>query len=241
MIRIEDIFVVFYSGTPMERAALRGVSLTIQDGEIVTITGASGSGRSTLLRFLAGHISSNFGKLWLHETDITNQSLIARSNIFSSVFYDQDIGTAGNLTVLENLAVASLHHQSRSILAPAISTKMRESFIEQLRDIDFMGMEGFADEKASNISRAHRQVLALLIAVIKGTQVLLIDEHATGLDESSAVALLKVTEKIIKSKEITTIMAVSDSKFALKTSDRTVTLSYGQVVSNPSTSEKKGV
>ncbi|MDR2268249.1 MAG: ATP-binding cassette domain-containing protein, partial [Holosporaceae bacterium] len=232
MIRAEDIFVVFCPNTPLERIALRGVNLTAQDGEIVTIIGNSGCGRSTLLRFLAGHISSNFGRLWLNKIDITGQSLTERSRIFSSVFYDQDTGTARNLTIIENLAIASLHHQQRSIMEPAVTAEMREMFIEQLRDIDFMGMEELVDEKVANVSRPHRQVLAMMIAIIKGAQVLLIDEHSTGLDRESTRALLETTEKIIKSQKITTIMALSDPKFALEVADRTIVLNHGQVVSN---------
>ncbi|MDR0632497.1 MAG: ATP-binding cassette domain-containing protein [Holosporaceae bacterium] len=239
MIRAEDIFVVFCPNTPLERIALRGISLTAQDGEIIAIVGNSGSGRSTFLRFLAGHISSNFGGLWFNKIDITGQSLTERSRIFSSVFYNQDTGTARNLTVIENLAIASLHHQERSIIEPAITAEMREMFIEKLRDINFMGMEKLADEKVADISRSHRQVLAMMIAIIKGAQVLLIDEHSTGLDRESSKALLETTEKIIKSQKITTIMALSDPKFALEVADRIVVLSHGQVVSNLSGKEKK--
>ncbi|MDR2781635.1 MAG: ATP-binding cassette domain-containing protein [Holosporaceae bacterium] len=241
MIRLEDIFVVFYQGTPLERIALRGVNFTAQEGEIVTLVGNNGSGRTTLLSFLAGHIGQNFGRLWFNKVDITGQSLMERSNIFSSVFYDQDTGTAGNLTVIENLAIASLHHQSRSIIETAVSNEMRETFIEQLHEVNFMGIEELADEKAANLSKPHRQVLALMIAVIKGAQVLLIDEHSTGLDKESAKALLETTEKIIRSRKITTIMAISDPKFALDVSDRTIVLSHGQVVSNLSGEEKKKI
>jgi putative ABC transport system ATP-binding protein len=239
MIRVEDVFVVFYANTPLERIALRGVNFTVNDGEIISVVGNSGSGRSTLLKFLAGHLSSNFGRLWMNKVDITYQSLSVRSNIFSSVFYDQDVGTAGNLTVAENLAIASLHHQSRSIIEPALSSEMREMFIDQLRDLDFMGMEELIDEKAANISRPHRQVLAMLIAVIKGAKVLLIDEHSTGLDRESSAALLSATEKIIKSKNITTILAVGDPKFALDVADKVIVLSHGQVVLDLSGEAKK--
>ncbi|MDR1982474.1 MAG: ATP-binding cassette domain-containing protein [Holosporaceae bacterium] len=241
MIRLEDLFVVFNTGTPLERIALRGVNFTAQDGEIVTVIGNSGSGRSTLLKFLAGHINSSFGRLWVNKIDITNQSLSERSKIFSSVFYDEDIGTAGNLTVAENLAIAYLHHQSKSIIDSAVSSEVREMFIEQLRDLDFMGMEELIDEKVSNISKPHRQVLALMIAVIKEAQVLLIDEHSTGLDAEATTALLETTEKIIKSKGMTTIMAVSDPKFALEMSDRTIVLNHGQVVWNLSGEEKNNI
>ncbi|MDR3187206.1 MAG: ATP-binding cassette domain-containing protein [Holosporaceae bacterium] len=239
MIRVEDIFVVFNTGTALERIALRGINFRAQDGEVVSIIGNNGSGRSTLLRFFAGHILSSFGRLWLDKVDITSQSLSDRSAIFSSVFYDQDVGTARNLTVLENLAVASMHHRPRSIIQPAITKEMKETFFEQLRDLDFMGMENLLDEKVSKVSKPHRQILALLIAVIKGARILLIDEHSTGLDKESSAALLEATEKIIRSKNITTIMAVSDPKFALEVADRTLVLSHGQVVSDLSGEEKK--
>jgi putative ABC transport system ATP-binding protein len=239
MIRAEDIFIVFNTGTPLERIALRGINFRAQEGEVISIVGNNGSGRSTLLKFLAGHIFSSFGRLWLDKVDVTSQSLSDRSAIFSSVFYDQDVGTARNLTVLENLAVAGMHHQPRSIIQPAITKEMRETFFEQLRDLDFMGIENLLDEKVGEMSKPHRQVLALLIAVIKGARILLIDEHSTGLDKESSLALLETTEKIIRSKNITTIMAVSDPKFALEVADRTLVLSHGQVVSDLSGEEKK--
>jgi putative ABC transport system ATP-binding protein len=239
MIRVEDVFIVFNTGTPLERIALRGINFRANEGEIVSIVGNNGSGRSTLLRFLAGHIFSSFGRLWLDKVDITSQSLSDRSAIFSSVFYDQDIGTARSLTVLENLAVANMHHRSRSVIEPALTKEMKEMFFEQLRDLDFMGMENLLEEKVSDISKPHRQVLALLIAVIKGARILLIDEHSTGLDKESSLALLETTEKIIRSKNVTTIMAVSDPKFALEVSDKMLVLSHGQVVSDLSGDEKK--
>jgi putative ABC transport system ATP-binding protein len=241
MIRAEDIFVVFYSGSPLERIALRGVNFTALDGEIVSVIGNSGSGRTTLLRFLAGHISSNFGRLWFNKANISGQSLVERSNLFSSVFYDHNTGTAENLTVIENLAMASLHHQTRSIFEPAISAEMREMFIEQLHEVDFMGMEQLADVKVADISKPHRQVLALMIAVIKGAQVLLIDEHSTGLDPESSKALTETTEKIIRSQKITTIMALNDPKLALDIADRALVLNQGQVVCNFSGEEKKKI
>ncbi|MDR0678609.1 MAG: ATP-binding cassette domain-containing protein [Holosporaceae bacterium] len=241
MIRLEDLFVVFNTGTPLERIALRGINFTAQDGEIVTIIGNSGSGRSTLLKFLAGHIGSSFGRLWVNKVDITNQTLSERSKIFSSVFYDEDIGTAGNLTVAENLAIAYLHHRSKSIVDTAVSEEIREMFIEQLRDLDFMGMEELIDEKVSNISKPYRQVLALLIAAIKDAKILLIDEHSTGLDAESTTALLETTEKIIRSRGMTAIMAISDPKFAFDMSDRTIVLNHGQIIWNLSGEEKKNI
>jgi putative ABC transport system ATP-binding protein len=239
MIRVEDVFVVFYPGTALERVAVRSVNFTAKEGEIVSILGNSGSGRSTLLRFLAGHIISSFGKIRVDNRDITGQSISERSKIFSCVFYEHGVGTAGNLTVAENLAIAGMHHQSKSLFYPAIDKENKEMYYEQLKELDFMGMESLIDEKVGNISRAHRHVLAILIAIIKEARILLIDEHSTGLDREVSKDLLSVTQKIIKSKNITTIMAVNDPQFALDISDRLLVLNYGQVVADVDSEAKK--
>ena len=241
MIKVEDVFVVFFPNTPLERVALRGVNFFLKEGEVVSVLGNNGSGRSTLLKFLAGHITSSFGRIWLNKVDMTGQSLARRSEDFSAVFYDENVGTAGNLTVAENMAIATMHHQPRSIIYPAIDFEMRDMFIEQLKNLNFMGLDSMIDEKVCNLSKAQRHVLSMLVAVIKEAKVLLIDEHSTGLDRESSAALLEATEKIIKSKNMTTIMAVNDPKFALKVSDRILILSHGQVVSNINVKDSKNL
>ena len=137
--------------------------------------------------------------------------------------------------------MASMHHQSRSIFYPAIDEAMREIFFQQLKELDFMGMEELLDEKVCNLSKTQRYVLSLLIAVIKEAKLLLIDEHSTGLDKESADALQEVTNKIIKSKKITTIMAISDPKIALEVSDRAIVLSRGQIVMQIDTKNKSKI
>ena len=241
MIRIEDIFVVFFSGTPLERIALRGVNFKVEEGEIVSVVGSSGSGRSTLIKFLSGQIKSSFGRLWYNKEDITGQSFSRRSKIFSSISYDCDTATAGGLTVAENLLIASMHHQDMNIIRPAMSQEKHDMFYEQLRELNFMNIEDLIDEKVSKISRPHRQILALLMAVMKETKVLLIDEYSTGLDEESSARLREATEKIIKSKKITTIITSGDPKGALNMSDKIVILRNGQVIGEVSGEEKKDI
>lgn len=239
MIEVEDAFVVYYAGTPLERVALRGVSFTVQDGEIVSILGNNGSGRSTLLRFLAGHIPLSFGRLWYNNKDITSQSLFDRSKIFSSVFSNSNVCTAGDLTILENLVLATMSHRSKSFVKEAIKDDIEDRFYDQLRNLNFMEIEKLLHEKVDNIPKPYKQVVGLLIAVIKGAKVLVIDEHSTGLDVEASHALLETTRKIIRSKKMTTIMVVNDPAFSLKYADRLVVLNYGQVVANISGEEKK--
>lgn len=230
MLKLEDIFVVFFPGSSLERFILRGVNFNVKDGEIISILGNNGSGKSTLLQLLAGHISPSFGRIWYDNTNITGQTLSERSQLFSSVFYDHDVCTASNLTVAENLAIASMHHQNKSLFYPAIDSNIKEMFYEQLKELEFNGLEKLIDEKVSTLSKPQRHILSLLIAIIKEAKILLIDEHSTGLDKESSEALLQVTKKIIKSKNITTIMTINDPKFAIEASDRVLVLSHGQVV-----------
>jgi putative ABC transport system ATP-binding protein len=239
MIRVEDIFIVFFAGTPLERIAVRGVNFSVNEGEIVSILGDNGSGKSTLLRFLAGHILSSFGRIWFNNVDITGQSLAERSKIFAPVFYDETVGSAGNMTVSENLAMAGLHHQPRSSFSSAIDSEMKEIFHQQLKELNCMGLETLLDEKVGNLSKAQRHVLSMLLAIMKETKVLLIDEHSTGLDKRSSDDLLAVTEKIIKARKTTTIMAVNDPKFALDISDKILVLNHGQLVAELDADLKK--
>ena len=229
MLRIEDVFVVFCAGTPLERIALRGVNFSLNDGCVMSVFGNNGSGKSTLMRFLAGHIFSNFGKIRYDKADISGQSLSERSKLFSSIFYDQDIGSAGNLTVAENLAIASMHHQERSLLYQAFDPEMKEVFYEQLRELDFMRMEMLIDEKAYKLSKPQRHVLSMLIAIIKESKILLIDEHTRGLDKESSELLLDVTRKIIRSKKMMAVIAVNEPNFALDVSDKILIMNHGEV------------
>ncbi|MDR2267937.1 MAG: ATP-binding cassette domain-containing protein [Holosporaceae bacterium] len=241
MIKLENVFLVFFPRTKLERVALRDIDLSLGKGEVTSILGHAGSGRSTLLQILAGHIAPNFGRILLEDTDITHHSLAERSKYFSTVFFEENTSTAGNLTILENLVAASMHHQSRSLLSEAYDDGMRELFYQQLLELNFMKMEELMDEKVCDIPAHYRQVLALLIAVMKEAKVLLIDEHSTGLDEATSQALFTVTENIIKANNMTTLMCINDPIFALKVSDKIAVLNHGQLVATYEKNEIKSM
>lgn len=239
MLSVEDAFVVFYARTPLERVALRGVSFSVKDGEVVSILGHAGSGRSTLLKFLAGHLRLNFGRLWLNNFDITSQSLVERSRLISSVFGDYTLSLAGSLTVLENLAAASMHSKNKSMFKSAINKEIKDRFYDQLKNLNFMDMESLLDEEVRYIATPYKQVLALMIAVIKGAKVLVIDEHSVGLDAKASKALLEATHRIIRARRITTIMTSNNPEFDLRKSDRIMIMNQGQLVADFAGEEKK--
>ncbi|MDR3151251.1 MAG: ATP-binding cassette domain-containing protein [Holosporaceae bacterium] len=241
MVKLENVFLVLFPRTRLERVTLRDIDLSLNEGEVTSILGHNGSGRSTLLQLLAGHITPNFGRILLNDVDITNYSLAQKSKYFSTVFFEENTATAGNLTILENLVAASMHHQSRSLLSEAYDDNVRELFYQRLQEINFMKMEEIMDEKVCDIPAHYRQVLALLIAVMKEAKVLLIDEPSTGLDEATAQALFAVTENIIKTNHMTTLMCVNDPAFALKISDKIAVLNHGQLVATYEGKEIKNI
>lgn len=238
MLKLRDVFVVLNSGTAQERVALRGINFELQSSEIVTIVGNPGSGKSTLLKFLSGHIEPSFGKVWLDHEDITFQTLEQRSKRFAFVSHSKE-ALASNLTVAENLAVASMHHQKRSIFSSAIDEEMHEIYYNQLKDLDFFAMETVLDDKVFNISHLHKFVLSLLIAVVKNAEILLIDEYVSGIGKKEKDALSEVTKKIIRAQKSTALIATADPAHALEFADRTIVLSHGQVVADLSGEAKK--
>lgn len=231
MLKLKDIFVVFDTGTPLEKVALRGVNFELEKHEIVTVVGNIGAGKTTLLKFLAGHFSPSFGKLWFDHQDITFQSLPQRSQKFAFVSYEKRI-SAENLTVAENLALASLHHQRRSIFTPAINDEMHEIYYNQLKELGFYAMESVLDEKVYNIPQMHKFILSLLSAIMKNAEVLLIDERVADLSLPEEQALTETVMKIIKMQKVTALIAMNDPIRALEVADRTIVLSRGQIVAD---------
>lgn len=232
MLTLKDVFVVFDTGTPLEKVALRGINCRINPKEIVALVGNPGAGKSTLLKFLAGYIQPSFGRVSLDNRDITFDSLNDRSKQFTFVSYKHDGGIAENLTIAENLALASLHHQKRSLFTSAINSEIHDMYYDQLKQLNFLGMESLLDELTSDVAPIYRHVLSLLVAVMKDTDVILIDEHITGLNKEEEKALIDATFKIVKTQNITTIVAMSDPGEALALSDRTIVMSNGQIVAD---------
>lgn len=231
MLKLKDIFVVFDTGSPLEKVALRGVNFELGKHEIATVIGNNGAGKTTLLKFLAGYFSPSFGKLWLNYQDITFQSLSQRSQKFAFVSHEKGIA-AENLTIAENLALASLHHQKRSIFSSAINDEMHEIYYNQLKELNFCAMESVLDEKVYNVSHVHKFVLSLLIAIMKNAEVLLIDERVSDLTELERKSLTDVVMKIIKMQKVTALIAMNDPIHALEVADHTIVLSQGQVVAD---------
>lgn len=165
MLTFKNVTKVFYKGTPDEKVALDNVSFTVNDGEFVTIIGGNGSGKTTTLNILSGTISPDHGGVLLNNVDITNMSENKRAKYFARVFQDPQKGTAGNMQVIENLAIAN-RKGGKNGLGWYINKEQKQQFKEMLKGLN-LGLENRLTTKTGVLSGGQRQALTLLMATLR--------------------------------------------------------------------------
>lgn len=234
MIAIENVSVTFGANTPNETRALRGLSLTIETGQFVTVVGSNGSGKSTLLNSIAGEISIGSGVIRIDDVDVTKQPLHKRARLVSRVFQDPLAGTCDVLTVEENMAMALGRGQSRW-LRPAVSNEHRIMFRKGLRDI---GLDGRLSDKIGLLSGGQRQAISLTMATLAPSRIMLLDEHTAALDPAASEQILKQTARVVESIKLTTLMITHSMRDALAYGDRLIMLHRGRLVLDVTGDEK---
>jgi putative ABC transport system ATP-binding protein len=239
MIRLRDIHKTFNPHTHDEVYALRGVNLDIAEGEFVTIIGTNGSGKSTLLNVLAGTVAPDSGTVFLKGKDVTGQKDYQRAKQIARVFQNPFMGTAPDMTIAENLLIASLRGRRRH-LRLGLSGDRLAFFAEQIRRLD-MQLEHRMDHIIGSLSGGQRQAISLLMAVIRRPDVLLLDEHTAALDPKSAEQIIRLTQSLVESERLTTFMVTHSMQQALDLGDRTLMMHQGQIIDDIPASEKVGL
>lgn len=237
MIALENIEVVFGRGTPLEKKALNGVNLTIEQGSFVTVIGSNGAGKSTLLGILAGDVLATSGRVRIGETDVTRTTTSRRAGLVARVFQDPLTGSCGALTIEENLALAERRGKLRG-LAPALGGGRREFFRERIAELN-LGLENRLGDRMDLLSGGQRQAVSLVMATLSGSQVLLLDEHTAALDPGMAEFIMELTQKIVVGRKLTTLMVTHSMRQALDFGDRTVMLHGGEIVLDVAGDERK--
>ncbi|MDN5810678.1 MAG: ATP-binding cassette domain-containing protein, partial [Tetragenococcus koreensis] len=204
VLSIENLHQVFEEGTNNENHVLKGIDLTINPGEFITIIGGNGAGKSTLLNSIAGALPTKTGKIQLNGKDITKQSVIKRAKSISRVFQDPKLGTAVRLTVEENLALALKRGQSRGF-GLAVKSANRPFFKEQLKTLN-LGLEDRLTAEVGLLSGGQRQAITLLMATLQRPDLILLDEHTAALDPKNSKTLMDLNEKLIDEKQLTEFM-----------------------------------
>ena len=236
LLEIKEITKVFGEGTVNEKVALNSVSLTLREGDFVTVIGNNGAGKSTLLNCIAGVHNVDKGSIVLDGKDITRLSEHKRARWMGRVFQDPLKGTAFDMTIEENLAIAYYKNKSRG-LSPGITSKDRELFREKLSMLE-MGLEDKMTQKVKLLSGGQRQALTLFMAAITGPELLLLDEHTAALDPAAASKVLALTDRFAEDPKLCTLMITHNMKDALKHGNRTILMKDGQIMMDISGEER---
>jgi putative ABC transport system ATP-binding protein len=228
MIVLDNIHVVFGRGTPLEKKALAGVSLTIKEGAFTTVIGSNGAGKSTLLGVLAGDVIPVEGSVRIGTADVTKLPTAARAGRVARVFQDPLAGSCGALSIEENLALAYKRGQRRG-LRMALGYHRRKLFRERIAELD-LGLENRMTDRMAMLSGGQRQAVSLVMAMMADCDVLLLDEHTAALDPGMAEFVMRLTEKIVGANKLTTLMVTHSMRQALDYGDRTIMLHGGEIV-----------
>ncbi len=228
MISVEHLSKIFNAGSVNEVVALRDVSLTLGDGEFVTVIGSNGAGKSSLLNCIAGVHAIERGRIRIDGQDVTRAAEHRRARLIGRVFQNPLEGTAASMNVAQNLALAYLRGKPHR-LTPGVTRERREFFREQLRTLG-MGLEDRLDARVRLLSGGQRQALTLLMATIAQPRILLLDEHTAALDPGAAAQIVELTNRLVREHHLTTLMITHNMAQALALGNRTLMMDKGEII-----------
>ncbi len=237
MLELKNIYKTFNPGTINEKVALNGLSLTLKEGDFVTVIGGNGAGKSTMLNAVAGTWLVDEGKIVIDGNDVTRLSEHKRAAYLGRVFQDPMTGTAATMEIEENLALAKRRGKFRSLRA-GITRKERDEYRELLKILD-LGLEDRLTSKVGLLSGGQRQALTLLMATLKKPKLLLLDEHTAALDPKTAAKVLDITEKIVNRDHLTTLMITHNMHDAIVHGNRLIMMMEGKIILDIEGEEKK--
>ena len=229
MLRLENISLTFNPGTVNEKKALEGLNLHLEKGDFVTVLGSNGAGKSTLFNAIAGTFVVDSGSITLDGSDITNLPDYKRSKFIGRMFQDPLKGTAPNMTIEENLALAYMRASSHTSPFSMISKADRAEFRERLAQLG-LGLEDRMSNPVGLLSGGQRQALTLLMATLVTPKLLLLDEHTAALDPATAEKVLDLTKRIVAENQITCLMITHNIPSALALGNKTIMMKDGSIV-----------
>ena len=237
MLKLTNITKTFNPGTITEKKVLRGIDLELDDGDFVTVIGGNGAGKSTLLNIIAGVHYPDTGFVSLNDKDMTIVPEHIRAKYLGRVFQDPMMGTAANMSIEENLAMAMRRGKKRG-LCWHIKDNEREFYKERLSLLE-LGLENRLSAKIGLLSGGQRQAITLLMATLQKPELLLLDEHTAALDPKTAKKVLEITDALVKKDNLTTFMVTHNMKDALLYGNRLIMMMEGKIIFDVKGEEKK--
>ncbi len=237
MLKLEHLYKTFNPGTINEKIALSDLSLHLKPGDFVTVIGGNGAGKSTMLNAIAGVWAVDSGRIILDGEDITALPEHKRAKLIGRVFQDPMMGTAPNMQLEENLALAMRRGQRRG-LSWGVTRAEREIYREKLRSLN-LGLEDRMTVKVGLLSGGQRQALTLLMASLQKPKLLLLDEHTAALDPSTAAKVLELSDKIVQENQLTAMMITHNMSDAIRHGNRLIMMNEGSIILDISGEEKK--
>ena len=239
LLKIEDIHKTFEAGTVNENHVLKGLDLTVEEGDFISVIGGNGAGKSTLMNILAGGLQVDQGDILLEGKSIKQTSVRKRAKDIARVFQDPKMGTASRLTIEENMAIAKKRGARRG-LSWGVKEKDREEFKEALKELN-IGLENRLKVDTQYLSGGQRQALTLVMAALVKPKLLLLDEHTAALDPKTSEMVMELTQKIVESHDLTTLMITHDMNHAIAYGNRLILLYQGKIVVDVKGEEKKNL
>ncbi len=239
MLDIKGVFKTFNPGSITEKKALQGIDLHLEDGDFVTIIGGNGAGKSTMLNAIAGVWPVDEGSIFIDGKDVTAMPEHKRASLLGRVFQDPMTGTAANMQIEENLALAARRGKKRG-LGWEVTKAEREKYHDMLVSLD-LGLEDRLSAKVGLLSGGQRQALTLMMATMVKPKLLLLDEHTAALDPKTAAKVLDITDKAISENKLTALMVTHNMNDAIKHGNRLIMMNEGKIVYDVSGEEKKNL
>ena len=240
MLEIRNVCKTFNPGTINEKKALQNLNLTLQDGDFCTVIGGNGAGKSTMLNAVSGVWPVDSGSILIDGTDISGLCEYQRAPFLGRVFQDPMTGTAADMQIIENLALADRRGQKRRVFRWGVPKSDTEKYREMLKTLD-LGLEDRLTSKVGLLSGGQRQALTLLMATLKKPQLLLLDEHTAALDPKTASKVLEATQRIVEENHLTTLMITHNMRDAIAYGNRLIMMYDGHIVVDVSEERKKSL
>lgn len=239
MLQLVGIYKTFNKNTVNEKKALQNLNLNLEEGDFVTVIGGNGAGKSTMLNAIAGTWFVDEGNIVIDGVDVSKLRDYRRAKFLGRVFQDPMTGTAPNMQIEENLALAARRGQMRGLM-PGISRSERDLYREYLKILD-LGLEDRMTTSVGLLSGGQRQALTLLMATLKKPKLLLLDEHTAALDPKTAAKVLEATDRIVAKDNLTTIMITHNMKDAIAHGNRLIMMHEGHIIYDVRGEEKKSL